>query len=487
MEHQISSESNLISPFLLVSATGIGVFMSALDSSIVNISLFSIASFFGVNQIAVQWVVLSYLLTITAVMTIAGNLGDKFGTKRVFQTGMGLFVVGSVLCSISPQIEFLVISRAIQALGATGVMANGIAIVTRFTDRNTRGTAIGYNSLVVAAAITTGPMLGGFLTEFLGWQSIFWINIPIGLVGILYVQKVIPPTPPTNLNKSIDKVGAFFFSLAITTFVVSLTLLENETIPSPVLVAISGVVVSFAAFIAFLRWEDNHDNPIVHLDLLRNRTFLFGVLSAVIAYGILYVFLFQLPFFLQVVMELTPSETGVWMLGIPAMMALVGPISGRLSDSYDPKYISTFGLVSIGVVTLIFSFLVSDSMPLVLVGAVGLSFGFSIGMFTSPNSNSIMSSVPKKYLGVAGGLVGLARNVGFSLGIAYSTTTLAVFQGIFMDLNGGELVDAINYVPAFRLLLGTTTLVSLVAILLSYFRGGQYQSYKKEKRSPSAN
>ena len=154
-----------VSLITLISATGIGIFMGALDSSIVNISLKTIEDSFRVDQSSVQWVVLAYLLTIISLMTVSGNLGDRFSSKKVFQLGIGLFTVGSLLCGLSPTLEILVISRIFQAFGASGLFANGIAIITRFTDRKNRGLAIGFNSLIVSGALTVGPAVGGILTQ----------------------------------------------------------------------------------------------------------------------------------------------------------------------------------------------------------------------------------------------------------------------------------------------------------------------------------
>ncbi|MFX1508579.1 MAG: MFS transporter, partial [Promethearchaeota archaeon] len=194
--------------------TAIGTFMSAMDGSIVNISLFTIAGALNTDMEGVRWITIIYLLVISSLIGIGGSLGDNYGRKKIFQLGMLLFILGSFLCASSFSLEVLVLSRALQAIGAAGLLANGLALVITYVEPSVKGRAIGINSLVVASALSTGPALGGFLTKFVGWPSIFLINIPLGLIGIILVHLYIPET--FEKRYKLDFGGMIIFM--ITTF-----------------------------------------------------------------------------------------------------------------------------------------------------------------------------------------------------------------------------------------------------------------------------
>jgi EmrB/QacA subfamily drug resistance transporter len=333
----------------LVSATGVGVFMGALDASIVNISLKTIKDWFVVDQSQVQWIVLGYLLTIISLMTISGNLGDRFGSKQVFQGGIVLFTIGSLFCVFSSTLEMLVISRIFQALGATGLFANGIAMITRFTSRKNRGVAIGWNSLIVSGALIVGPAIGGFLTQFFGWQSIFLINIPIGILGFLWVQIAIPPTPPLTKignpsvnGKKIDILGIILFPLTLFAFIGGIVILSDENTKSVMPYSLILFLLGILAFIALIFVEKRAPNPNIDLTLFKNRRFIAGIICAIFAFTGLQVILYQLPFFLQdeLTLNLTQLETGIILIFVPLVMALSGPVAGRLSDKIDAQYLA---------------------------------------------------------------------------------------------------------------------------------------------------
>ena len=477
----LNQSRNQISIFLLISATGIGVFMGALDGSIVNISLYTIEKYFNISEHTVEWVVLAYLLVVIAFTAISGNLGDKYGTKLIFQIGMGIFSLGSFLCAFAPSIEWLVGARILQAIGATGLFANGIAIITHFTDHSNRGKAIGWNSLIVASALSVGPTLGGIMTQYLGWQSVFFINVPLGIIGLIYVQIIIPPTPPTNKNKGIDFIGAILFSSSIGLFVYAIALVSpnlslNAVLGNMILLSIVAIII----FIGFIIWSLHKTNPIIDLKLFKNRTFFVGIISAVVAYTILEVVVFQMPFFLQQILNLSPADAGIVVLGVPIMMAVIGPLAGRHSDKIDPKYLTTLGMSGMCILIIILGLtLNASSSPLVILLLL-CAFGASIAFFTSPNGNSVMSSAVKTKLGLAGGLLALSRNIGFSLGISISTAMFIVIKEFFAQINGGSVNDTLNYVPAFQLMLLITGIYAIVGIILTYFRGSFY--YKDEKK-----
>ncbi|MHA2030939.1 MAG: MFS transporter, partial [Candidatus Kariarchaeaceae archaeon] len=324
---------------VILPVTAIGTFMSALDASIVNIALPTIADAFSTSINGVRWVSIVYLLTISSIIGIAGSFGDVFGRKIIFQFGMSIFVIGSIFCSMAPTIEFLIVSRAIQAIGAAGLQANGLALVVTYIDPDKRGRAIGINSLVVASALTTGPALGGFLTQFYGWQSIFLINIPIGVLGVFTVQLVLKETekkPDTRM----DVKGMSLFIM--TTF----------GLISGILFYFDGytwmgllIPLSIISGVMFVKQETLHPNPVLSVRIMKQRQIMFGALAAVFSYLVINAMIFLLPFYFQDVRGLSESKTGIYLVVVPLAMSVMGPPSGLLAEKINAKKLATFGAI----------------------------------------------------------------------------------------------------------------------------------------------
>ncbi len=464
---------------VLISATGIGVFLASLDGTIINISLKTMKDSLGVTQSSIQWVIICYLLTMIAFTTIAGDLGDRFSNKIIFQIGMFIFSIASLLCFFASSLTMLISFRVLQGIGATGMVANGIAIITRFTTEENRGLAIGLNSLIVAIAITLGPILGGVLTEYFGWPSIFLVNVPVGLLGMIWVQFAIPATKPIHEERrKADTLGSFLLASFLTLIVFGLSIFESDVISNANRWAAISLGSSVILLILFVFWERRTKTPIVDLAMFRNRRFTIGIFTAIFAYMGLCVIIYQLPFFLQDILQLSQIETGLIILGTPVAMALSAVFAGSLSDRIDAKYIATVGVTCMMIALIIGAVFVTLNVPIWLIVLVAVIIGFSLGAFIAPNNNSVMSAAPKEKLGVANGMLSLSTNFGFSLGTALATSVFVIFQNYFQGINGGELSDSINYVPAMRVLFGVFALIMLLTTVLSYFRGSEDRKNK---------
>ena len=464
--------------FILITATGLGVFMGALDGSIVNVSLPSMEAFFNVDQGAISWVVLIYLIIMAGFTAIAGRIGDKYSNKLIFQIGMGIFTIGSFLSFISTTLPVLIFARIIQAAGATGLTANGIAIITRFTTSKNRGTAIGWNSIFVAMALTLGPVLGGVLTQFYGWQSVFIINIPIGIIGLFYVHFAIPPTPPKDKGRQIDILGALIFGLGIMLLVggpsiISLINLETFNLQEEYLyflVALISVIVGVLVLIIFYITSKRKAEPIIDISLMHEKTFDVGIVTAILVYGVMQMITFQLPFLVIFVYGFSFDKAGLALLGIPLAMALVGPIAGRLSDKYDPKYITAFGTFALVLTMIGFALTTTSSFNWFVTIPLTFCLGASVAFFSSPNGNSIMSSVPKNRLGLVGGFIGIARTFGFSLGIAVSAMVMVIFQPLLINLFGGTAHSHAVYILAYQAMALFRSLFAILSLFITFKR-----------------
>ncbi len=459
---------------ILISATGIGVFLASLDGTIINISLKTMKDSLGVTQSSIQWVIICYLLTLIAFTTIAGDLGDRISNKIIFQIGMFIFSIASLLCFFANSLTVLIVFRVLQGIGATGLVANGIAIITRFTTEENRGMAIGLNSLIVAIAITLGPILGGVITEYLGWPYIFLVNVPVGLVGLIWVQFAIPETKPIlEERRKADTLGSLLLASFLTLIVFGLSIFESDVIINANRWAGISLGSSIIFLVMFILWERRTKDPIVDISMLRNRRFTIGIFTAIFAYMGLCVIIYQLPFFLQDILELSQIQTGLIILGTPVAMALSAVVAGSLSDRIDTKYIATIGVACMMIALIIGAVFVTFTVPIWLLVGIALIIGFSLGAFIAPNNNSVMSAAPKDKLGVANGMLSLSTNFGFSLGTALATSVFVINQNYFQRINGGDLGDPNNYIPAMRVLFGVFAFILLLTTILSYFRGSE--------------
>ncbi len=467
---------------MILPITAIGTFMSAMDGSIVNISLFTIADALNTNMEGVRWLTIIYLLVVSSLIGIGGSLGDNYGRKKIFQLGMLFFISGSLFCAFSPTLEFLVLSRALQAIGAAGLTANGLALVITYVEPSVRGRAIGINSLVVASALSTGPALGGILTKFVGWPSIFLINIPIGLLGILLVQRFIPETPEKRYN--LDYGGMVVFIITAFALVQGiLTLFDGEIIGGIL------IVIALACGLIFIRIESNHPTPMISVDLLKDKTILTGIISSFLCYMVYYSVVFLLPFFYQEVLLFEPDQTGILMVVPPLAMAVMGPFAGFFAEKIDAKRSTTFGAVMLGFFILSLAVLFNifpgnlHQIIFILVPLVAFAAG-SLTTFTVSNGTSVMNIAPKGDVSVVAGLIGLSRNIGFALGTTISSSVFGLF---FLMNNPNNITSGMTFISSYYISLGQTyvlfSLFALVGAVISYLRTSNRKLGKSESRT----
>ena len=463
--------------------TAIGTFMSAMDGSIVNVSLFTIADALNTNMEGVRWVVIIYLLIITSLIGIGGSLGDNFGRKKIFQLGMLFFVFGSLFCAFSPTLEVLILSRALQAIGAAGLMANGLALVVTYVEPSIRGRAIGINSLVVASALSTGPVVGGILTEYVGWPSIFLINVPVGLIGVLLVQQFIPETIEKRFK--LDYGGMIVFIITAFSLVQGvLTLFKGELI--------GGIFIAIALIsgLIFIRIESHHPTPMISIGIMRDRTILAGMISSFLCYMVYYSVVFLLPFYYQGVLEFTQSQAGILMVVPPLAMAIMGPFAGFFAEKFEAKRSTTFGaaLLSFFVLSLAIIFNIfpnySREIIFILVPLVAFSAG-SLTTFTVSNGTSVLNVAPESDVSVVSGLIGLSRNIGFALG----TTLSSSFFTLFFTLNNPNNITSGNtFISSYYISLSEIfllfSLFALLGAIISYLRGSNGKLEKTKIKSP---
>lgn len=407
--------------YAVLAAVMVGTFMAPLDASIVNIALPALSAHFLVPVTTVQWVATAYLLTTSALLLSFGRLGDIWTHKRVYLLGFALFTLGSLACGLAPSIAALIASRAFQAVGAGMILSSGPAILARVFPPQELGRAYGLQALSVAAGLTVGPPLGGVLVSGLGWQWVFFINVPVGLVTMAVVTRVIPVGEPVRRPFDFAGAAALFGSL----FGLLLALSRGADWgwgSTPVL----GLLAASAALGAGFLWlEARLADPVLDLTLFGDRTFTTASIAALLSYVSLFVITFLMPFFLIRVMELEAAAAGLILVVMPLTMAVVAPVSGLLSDRMGSRLLTTGGLALTGAGIW---WLSASLWP--IPGVFGLVLrlfvvGLGMAVFQAPNTSSIMGAAPRERSGVASGMVATMRNMGMALGIATAGAIIA--------------------------------------------------------------
>jgi EmrB/QacA subfamily drug resistance transporter len=404
----------------------IGAFMSILDSSIVNVAVPTIMNVFNAGPSDVQWVSTIYLLAMGVVVPLSGWLGDRFGFKRLYMASLALFVLGSLICGLSWDLNSLILARVFQAMGGGMIMPTMMAMIYRIVPRDKigGGMAIFGISLMVGPAI--GPTLGGYLVEYVNWRWIFTINLPIGVVGILLAWFVLPDFQSKHPGK-LDFGGAF--SAAVTLFCILLALSKGEewgwTDERIVLL----FAASFFALVLFIYIELTVKNPLLELRVFKYRSFTMANLLVVVTTVGMYAGIFYLPLFLQSVRGLGAMQTGLLLMPGALASGLMMSITGRLYDKIGPRPLVLFGVFMLGILTFQFHNLNLRTATTTIVVWATLR-GMVMAFANMPAQTAALSDVPTELVGRASAISNIIRNVAGSLGLAALTSILTSRQAL---------------------------------------------------------
>lgn len=469
------------SKWTVFAIAALGVFMSTLDGSIVNIALPFIMKDFGVSLAAVEWVSMIYLLSVSSFLLGFGRLGDIKGRKKVFIAGLITFTVSSLACGASLNILHLVISRFLQSLGAAMIMASTPAMVVEAFPVTERGKAMGTTGAVVAAGLTAGPAIGGYLINYFSWRSIFYINLPIGIATVLAAIKLLSEKQEFHEHdSSFDKLGAFFLVLCIGSFLLAVTHGHSWGFSS--LEFISLLALSSFSFILFIFTEKKTSSPILDLSFFKIRLFTLPLASGMMLFISLFNMIFLMPFYLTVAKGYTPQAAGTMMITPFLFLFMLSPISGSLSDRIGSRILCTAGMAVVAISLFLLSILDADAGKIDIAWRMALS-GIGIALFISPNSSTTMTSLPPKNRGIAGAVIAVARNLGMVLGIGLAG---ALFNILFHDLTGLGLKEykpdmATAFMTAFSKTMLAGSFVALTGMLLAWLRGGHEEARKSQE------
>ncbi len=397
-------------------------FLTPFDLSAVNIALPSIGEEFAMDAVSMGWVATAYLLASAAFLLPFGRIADIHGRKRIFVSGLFLFTLASALTLFAPSALVIILLRVMQGIGAAMIFGTAVAILTSVTPAHERGTALGIYTTSVYIGLSCGPFIGGFLTQAFGWRSIFFINIPVGLVAIALALLFLKGEWADAQGEPFDLMGAVRYGLALTCIMLGFSLLPET---GGALLLVAGCVTG----LFFISREKKIRYPLLDLSLWTgNRSFAFSNIAAFINYSATFSVTFFLSLYLQYNRGFDPWTAGAILVIQPVTMAAVSPFAGRLSDRVMPGTIASFGmgLTALGLVALVF---VRDTTSLMEIAGILILLGAGLGFFSSPNTNAVMGSVTRKDYGVASSTLGTMRLVGQAMSMGIAMMILALFIG----------------------------------------------------------
>jgi EmrB/QacA subfamily drug resistance transporter len=391
------------------------LFIVGLDNTIVNLALPAIRRDLGSSLSGLQWVIDAYTLVLASLLMLGGSTGDRIGRRRTFQTGLTLFGVGSLLCSVAPSTGWLIAFRALQAVGGSMLNPVAMSIITNvFTDRAERARAIGVWGSVIGLSMALGPLVGGLLVDVVGWRSVFWINVPVVVAVVVLTVRFVPESRAPRARR-FDPAGQLLMVVLLAG--VTFGIIEGPARGWGSAVIVGSFVAAAAALVGLLVVESRRPEPLLDPRFFASIPFSSATLTAVAAFAAMAGFLFLNALYLQDVRGYSPWHAGLLTLPMALMTALLPPLSGRMVASRGARLPLTIGGVGIAAGGVLLLTLDQDT-SLVLVVAAYVVFGIGFGMINAPITNTAVSGMPLAQAGVAAGVASTSRQVGSALGVA---------------------------------------------------------------------
>jgi EmrB/QacA subfamily drug resistance transporter len=429
-------------PALLVAT--FASFLTPFMVSSINIALPAIGQEFHMSAVLMSWVPASYILSAAMFLVPFGRLADIHGRKRVFAYGMWIFTLSSLALAFSPSAVVLISLRVLQGFGSAMIFGTGMAILTSVFPASERGRVLGINVAAVYLGLSLGPVLGGFLTYRFGWRSIFLVNVPLGLFVIYLVVAKLNREWADARGERFDAIGSLFYAFTLVAFMYGLSRLPANS-------GIWSILAGVAGCLLFVAWDRRASSPLLNMDLFfHNPVFAFSNLAALINYSATFAVTFLLSLYLQYIKGYTPQHAGMILISQPVVMAIFSPFAGRLSDKIEPRVVASIGMGFTVAGLFLFTFIDRDThLGFIVTGLMLLGFGFAL--FSSPNTNAVMSSIEKRFYGVGSSTLGTMRLIGqmLSMGIAMVVFSLSI---------GGARITP-EYYPQFLLSMKTAFMI----------------------------
>jgi EmrB/QacA subfamily drug resistance transporter len=474
--------------WIVLSVTTIGALMAAIDSTIVILGLPDMMVELHSDLVSMIWVIMGYILISTVFLLTFGRVADMLGRVRMYNLGFAFFTVGSALCGLSASATQLILFRLIQGSGAALMVVNSVAILTEVFPPDERGRALGINAVTFAAGGVIGPVLGGLILTAGSWRWIFFINVPIGIIGTVWGYLALKETSLRKKDEKFDPLGAATFSLGLVSILLALTLGIQYSWTDPFILALFGLSVVLSA--AFLLWERRASHPVLDFSLFKERVYNFSVLAAMMQALALFAVNFLIIFYLIGVRGDSPIQAAFLLIPLPLVSAVVAPLSGVIADRIGARIPATLGLLLQGLALAWLAQITAGTPYPQIAGGLAL-MGLGGGMFYAPNTSAAMNASPLPRLGIASGTLATLRQAGmvtsFALSLAVAAASLprtVMFQ-LFVGTN---VVLGSAITKSFVIGMHSAFLVSIVLCLIaagfSLVRGEENRRSQKAVRVP---
>ena len=412
-------------PYAVLAICCLSLLMVSMDATIVNVALPSIRRDLAAQTSGLQWVVDAYTMVVASLLMLAGSIADRFGRRRTFQVGLAIFTVASALCSVAPDLHALIACRMLQAIGASMLNPVAMSIITNtFIEPTARARAIGVWGAVVGVSMALGPLVGGALTQAVGWRSIFWVNVPIGLAAIALAQAFVPESKAPRARRA-DPIGQLLVLVALASVTYAVIEGPRDGWASPLIASLFATAA--CAVVGILVYEPRRGEPLLDLRFFRSVPFASASVIAVLAFGIFSGFLFLNALYLQEVRGLPAFQTGLYTLPLAVATSACSPVSGRLIGRSGTRLPLVLAGTAIAAGTLALTRLDAET-SLAWIVASYIVFGIGFGLVNAPITNTAVSGMPRARAGLAAAIASTSRQVGASLGVAISGT-IAVSRG----------------------------------------------------------
>ena len=403
-------------------ASTLASFATPFMVSSANIALRSIDQQFGMSAVSLSWVSTIYTLAAAVFLVPFGKLADIWGRKLIFAWGLAVYSLASLLCALADSATMLLVFRALQGIGAAMIFGTGVAILTSVYPSGERGRVLGINTAAVYAGLSTGPFLGGLMVAGWGWRSVFAVNVPLGLIALLFTVWKLRGEWRDAEGETFDLVGSGIYGLSVIAVMYGLSRLPGWG-------GLQLILVGFVAGLAFVHYEARQSQPVLDLKLFRgHRTFVLSSLAALINYSATSAVTFLLSLYLQYIKGLPPQQAGTILVAQPIVMAVLSPLAGRLSDRIETRIVASAGM-AITVVGLVMLWMLGETSSLGYVIACLMVLGLGFALFSSPNTSAIMGAVERRFYGVASGLMGTMRLFGQMLSMGIVMLLFALYMG----------------------------------------------------------
>ncbi len=461
----MDSSADYSRKWYVLSTVAISILLGTINAGVVNVALPTLVTELGSTFATVQWVVLVYMLTQATLMPIIGRLGDMIGRKPIFISGFVVFGIGTLLCGLSPNIYWLIGFRVLQAAGGAMMLTLAFALIVEAFPPNERGKAVGLQSTFSSTGIVLGPILGGFMLSSLHWRWLFFVTVPLSVLGLLMALRYVPDTKPAK-GQRFDYLGATMLFVSLLSLLQALTAGQRLGYGDGRILLLFSV--AFLTFLAFVGIEMRVRQPMIDPRLFGNHVFTVNLTTRLVTFIAMTGVILLLPFYLEDVLNYQTRQVGLFLAVVPLCLGIFSPLSGTLADRIGDRTVMTAGVLLLVIGYFSLSTLDEQTTTWGVVLRL-LPVGIGMGTFQAPNNSAIMGAVPPTQLGIASGLVSITRTLGQTLGVAILG---AMWAGRTMAYYGAALPGGVTTAPPAMQVAGlrdTLLAVTLLALVAFFF------------------